>query len=665
MAAVTPAAAGTSSTAGIRPGRSTSVATAVAGVSILVGLFIAARAWPALQAYPETAVIPVAEWISALFAWLVDDLSLGFFTFSELMDGLVDLLRYPLWLTAGLLYRGFPDAGMAPLPWWSIVAIITLLGHYTGGWRKAVFVGACALALVALGIWPQAMETLSLVMVAAPMTVLIGLFIGIAAARHPRLEAALSPVLGLMQATPQFAYLLPVVILFGFGNAPGLIAMVIFALAPMVRCTILGLRTVPPEAVEAGRMAGCTTWQLLRKVQLPEAQKTILVGVNQVVNMTLAMVVIASLIGVTGLGYQLLIALERLQIGTATELGIGVVLIAIILDRLGQAYTEMPYQHARTERFWPARHPHISTALGILALGVLVAALWPRLALTPDALRIYAAPWIDVGVRWFTDQMFAPLRSFNFFATSQILIPLRDGLRGLPWVVVVAVVALIGHMIGGRRLALIVGGLAAIPALVGFWQPAMTSVYMIGVAVFISIAIGIPLGMLSAVSERSGRVAVTICDVMQTFPSFVYLIPAIMLFRVGDMAAILAVTIYATVPVVRYTNLGLRRVPEGTVEAARMSGCTPFQLLRKVRMPMAMPEILLGINQAVMLGLFMLAIASLIGTSDLGQEINRALSAADVGRGLTAGLLMAMIGIIVDQLIRTWSERRKVQLGLS
>ncbi|TQE99155.1 MAG: ABC transporter permease subunit [Spiribacter salinus] len=634
-------------------------------VLLAIGVaFLAARWWPALDTYPEKAVVPLAEWISRLFAWFTEELSFGLFTFSQLMDGLIFVLSIPLTLTEGLLYEGFSDLGIAPLPWWAVIAVLAVIGHYVGGWRKVIFIVACAMVLVLFQIWDLAMETLSLVMVAAPFTVLVGGLIGIAAARHPRLEAVLSPILSLMQAMPQFAYLLPVVVLFGFGNEPGLIAMMIFALAPMVRCMILGLKTVPSDALEAGRMSGCSRWQLLRKVELPEAQKTILVGVNQVVNMTLAMVVIASLIGVTGLGYDLLVALERLQIGTATELGIGVVLIAIILDRIGQSYTEMPYQHARQARFWPARHPHLSAIGGIALFGLLVAVVLPQLAFVPEALTLHAAPWIDAGVRWFTDLMFQSLRSFNFFFTSDVLIPVRDALRALPWIVVVVAVAAVGYGIGGRRLAAIVGLLAALPALVGFWQPTMTSVYMISVAIGISLLAGLPLGLLAAGNERVGRVAMTACDVMQTFPSFVYLIPAIMLFRVGDTAAILAVTIYATIPVVRYTNLGLRRVPANTLEAARMSGCTPLQMLTKVRVPMAMPEILLGINQAVMLGLFMLAIASLIGTSDLGQEINRALSDGDVGRGLTAGMLMATIGIIVDQLIRTWSEGRKRQLGL-
>jgi len=156
----------------------------------------------------------------------------------------------------------------------------------------------------------------------------------------------------------------------------------------------------------------------------------------------------------------------------------------------------------------------------------------------------------------------------------------------------------------------------------------------------------------------------SICDTLQTFPSFIYLIPVVMLLKVGDLSNIIAILAYASVPAIRFTYLGLRQIAPVTLEAARTSGCTKRQMLWKVQLPIAMPEIMLGINQVIMMALAMTAITALIGSRDLGQEIYKALPGADTGRGLLAGLSIAFIGIIADRLIGAWAKQRKQQLGI-
>ncbi|MEX1108426.1 MAG: ABC transporter permease subunit, partial [Dongiaceae bacterium] len=150
---------------------------------------------------------------------------------------------------------------------------------------------------------------------------------------------------------------------------------------------------------------------------------------------------------------------------------------------------------------------------------------------------------------------------------------------------------------------------------------------------------------------------------LQTFPSFIYLIPVIMLFQVGDLSNIVAIIAYASVPAIRYTYLGIMRIPHVTIEATISNGCTSLQRLFKVELPIAMPEIMLGINQTIMMSLAMTAITALIGSRDLGQEIYKALPGADTGRGVLAGLCIAFIGIIADRLIGAWATRRKRELG--
>jgi glycine betaine/proline transport system permease protein len=224
---------------------------------------------------------------------------------------------------------------------------------------------------------------------------------------------------------------------------------------------------------------------------------------------------------------------------------------------------------------------------------------------------------------------------------------------------------LAGWSLGGWRLALLTGVLAYLIAVTGQWEKAMITVYLCGISVVLACLIGIPIGMYTASSKWLWAWVEAVIDTLQTLPSFVYLMPAVMLFRVGDFTAMLAVVAYAVSPVIRYTALGLQRVPDNLIEAGRANGCTEWQLMTKIRLKLAMPEIMLGINQTVMLALSMLVITALVGTRDLGQEVYIALTKADTGRGLVAGLAVAFIAIIADRLITAGSLRLRARLGLS
>jgi len=237
--------------------------------------------------------------------------------------------------------------------------------------------------------------------------------------------------------------------------------------------------------------------------------------------------------------------------------------------------------------------------------------------------------------------------------------------EGYSRAVLTAFVGLLAWRIGGLRPMAISLALVLFILLTGFWVPAMMTLYLTSMAVVLCMLIGIPVGIWSARSPVATRIVLTICDTLQTFPSFIYLIPVIMLFRVGDLASLMAIIGYAMVPAIRYTNLGISRVPPTVVEAAVASGTTRRQMLFKVELPMALPEIMLGMNQTVVLALSMTAITALIGSRDLGQEILKALPDLDTGRGLLAGLCIAAIGLIVSQMIESWVAVRKKQLGLS
>ena len=191
----------------------------------------------------------------------------------------------------------------------------------------------------------------------------------------------------------------------------------------------------------------------------------------------------------------------------------------------------------------------------------------------------------------------------------------------------------------------------------------MVTIYLCGASVILACLIGIPLGIWGGVNPRANKVLLSITDTLQTLPSFVYLIPVVMLFRVGDFTAMLAVILYSLAPAVKYTIHGIKNINPEVIDAGVANGCNKRQLLFNIRLPLALPEILLGINQTIMLALSMLVITALVGTRDLGQEVYIALTKADIGRGLVAGLCVAFIAIIADNTIKSASKRLKYKYG--
>jgi len=471
-----------------------------------------------------------------------------------------------------------------------------------------------------------------------------------------------------MQTVPVFAYLVPVLFLFGFGPVAAMMATIIYAMPPMVRVTMLALRLVPDEIVEFGRMAGCSRRQMTWKVLIPAARPTLMVGVNQVIMLSLNMVIIASMIGAGGLGHDVLASLRRLAIGEGLEAGIAITLLAVALDRLSQAFARAAVVGGQRRETTTSsvfrRHPALITALVILAGTTLLGFLLPILRSYPDAARVTTGPYWDALVQWINVNFFDQFEAVKTFLLLNLMIPFKRFLLQLPWTAVVAMVALAGFQLGGIRLALLTAALTGFIAVTGQWEKAMITVYLCGMSVFFATIIGCPIGIWAANNKRAHKVVVVVIDTLQTLPSFVYLIPVVMLFRVGDFAAMIAVILYSLPPAIRYTDHGIRQVPPALIEAARTSGCTRRQILWKVQLPLALPEIMLGVNQTIMFALSMLVITALVGTRDLGQEVYIALTKADTGRGLIAGISVSFIAITADRLIAAWSRRRKQQLGL-
>jgi glycine betaine/proline transport system permease protein len=621
--------------------------------------------WDGATRWPEAWVIPLEGWLTTFITWLQKDAAVFGVPFQDITRAFGLALKEPVNWADTLLVRGSRTLGVSQLPWIAVATGAVLLAHRIGGWRLAALAAGTCLYLAFFNLWRDSMRTMTIVLVAVPLSAAIGLGLGVWVTRSKRAAKIFTPMFDVMQATPHLAYLPPVAALFSFGPVSALIATVVFAMPPMARCTILGLQSVPSEIIESGRMSGCTKRQLLWKVALPSAKKTLMLGLNQVVMQTFAMVVICSIVGAKGLGQKLLYSLQQLKIGAALEQGLAITLIAIVLDRITQAYATKPTDYSKRARSFAYRHGHLLTFVAVVAVAYVAAEFHREVKLLPRAWTTTFGPDMDQAIRAFNVVAFPILNPVRDFFTIYVLLPIRDFCLWLPWPVFVGVIAAGAWRLGGRSVLWLCVALVMSFIVTGFWVESMKTTYLVLVSTVLCLIIGIPLGIWCSRSEVVAKVTMSVCDTLQTFPSFVYLIPAIMLFRVGDFANVVAIIPYAMVPAIRFTYLGLKRIPPVTIEAATVNGATPRQRLWKVELPIAMPEIMLGVNQTIMMALAMTAITALIGSTDLGQEVVRAISTQNFGRGILCGFFIAALGIVGDRLIGAWAAKRKKELGFA
>jgi glycine betaine/proline transport system permease protein len=266
--------------------------------------------------------LDLGSWVNDVVQHLLDNYSEGFDNLGGVVNGFSEGIEWLLMLP----------------PAWLLIAIFVGLGLWRISYKFAIFTAISFVLIVLTGFWEQTVVTLGLTFSATLISLLLGIPLGIWAARSERVSTTIRPILDFMQTMPAFVYLIPAAMLFGLGRVPGIIATVIFAMPPAVRLTNLGIRQVNKEIVEAGQSFGCNARQLLFKVQLPNAMPSIMAGVNQTIMMALSMVIIASMVGAGGLGNDVLASIQRLDIGLGFESGMAVVLLAIILDRITESF---------------------------------------------------------------------------------------------------------------------------------------------------------------------------------------------------------------------------------------------------------------------------------------------------------------------------------------
>ncbi|MEU8549502.1 ABC transporter permease subunit [Streptomyces roseoverticillatus] len=548
------------------------------------------------------------------------------------------------------------------LGWAGVTATAALLAWRVAGTRVAVIALASFAACGLLGMWVPTMRTLALMIVAVAVSVAVGALLGLAAGLSDRTFRALRPVLDTMQALPAFAYLLPVVLVFGIGVAPAVLATVVYAAPPMARLTALGLRSTDQGVLEAVESLGATGRQRLLTARLPLARRELLLGVNQTIMMALSMAVIASVIGADGLGDRVYQALSTVDVGSALAAGIPIVLLAIVLDRTtAGAASPSPRRlragvpqggtggHNRTTARTRTAATWAVAVLAVLGLGKLSSQSWP------DTWTVAIAAPVNTAKDWMVDHLYTGIPGIGGTAdlaahyTAWVLDPLRDGLQALPWWGALLLVAALAWLIGTWRTALTaVLSLAAIGVL-GRWELSMDTLSQVLAAVAVTLVLGFAIAVPAARSPRVERLLRPVLDVFQTMPQFVYLIPVVALFGIGRAPAAAAAVVYALPAVVRIASEGLRRVNPGAMESARSLGATGGQQLRQVQFPLARPQLLLAVNQAVVLVLSVVIIGGLVGGGALGYEVVFGLAQGDLATGLTAGVAIACLGLMLDR----------------
>lgn len=308
----------------LRGRRGWAVAAVVTVVAALAARFADRLEWP------ETWIVNIAEPVNTAKEWMVDHIYTGV----PVVGGTADwAAHFTTWVLDPV------RDGLQGLPWWSVLLIVATLAWLIGTWQTALTAVLAMAATGVLGVWKPSLDTLAQVLAAVAVTVVLGFAIGIAAARSPRLEKVLRPVLDVFQTMPQFVYLIPVVALFGIGRAPAVAAAIVYALPAVIRITTQGLRQVNGAAMESSRSLGATSWQQLRQVQLPLARPALLLAVNQAVVLILAVVVIGGLVGGGALGYEAVFGLAQGDLATGLVAGVAIVCLGLMLDRVTQPTT--------------------------------------------------------------------------------------------------------------------------------------------------------------------------------------------------------------------------------------------------------------------------------------------------------------------------------------
>ena len=644
-----------------RPARHAWWAAGAIGVvaTIALQLFYSGEAM-----FPDGWNLHIGDWVNERQRWVRDN-----------------RLSHPLW---AWFFNPISDSiewflnsiadGLMWLPWFVLPLIVFLLIARTGKWGTAVLAAACVIYPAMVGLWEDFIATLTLMIVSVALSVILGIPLGILAAKRRRAETAIRPFLDAMQTIPSTVYLVPVVLFFGVGPVAAAIATVVYALPPMVRLTTLGIRQVPADTVEASQMFGANSRQTLLKVELPQAVPSIMAGINQTINMALGIVVIASFVAAGGLGQSVQQSLKFRSPGRGLVASAAIVCVAIILDRSVRSFLERPQRTpkgARTDHEGaPAERSAVSSwrvattgwrgwALATVAVGAAIAI---GKAVGADAFpwevgRNFADP-VDTAVLWIRDTFDWLTQPINDFVVADVIVATKNFLlESTVWPVLVAVPAVLALFL--RRWWLAIGSAVGVllTGATGLWPESIDTLVQVIVAVIIAVAVAIPLGIALGRAPKAEKAFGPVLDALQTVPSMVYAVPFVMIFAVGPFPGLVASVLYAIPPGIRLTALGIRNTEGPAVEAATTFGATKRQVMWGVRVPLAMPSIILAVNQVIMMVLAMVIIAGFVGGGAIGFAAVEALTRPNTGLGIEVAIVIVAMAMILDRLTQALAQR--------
>ena len=612
-------------------------------------------------------------------------------------------------------------------PWVFVVALLLIPSLAYGGIKLGSLILFGFMYWGMVGLWESAMETLALMGLSVVLSVIVGVILGILCSLSDRFERGMKPVLDTMQVMPAFVYLIPAMFFFGIGGAPAILATMIYSMPPIIRLTNLGIRQVPDETIESATAFGSTKSQILFKVQIPLALPSIMMGVNQTIMMALALVVLATFIGAQGLGSEIWIAIRKLDVGAAMEGGLCVLLMAIMFDRFGKAVSREPITlPSDSQKFYllpqtweiyplarmiekPLEYIHFvfayvfSTIINILSsvIGLIISIGHKDFANTikqfidlhyfffsgililigisfydsniatigtfPEAWNLSIQEEIGNGVKSLTvnPTFISITKAIRSTVVIYLLRPLDMYLTYLPYWYTMGALVILSWASVGVRFAIVTTFLLLFIGACNIWTEAMITLSSVLISVLLCFAIGVPIGILASYSKRFQNVNEVILDAMQTLPYFCYLIPVLMFFGGGSFSALLATIIYSIPPIIRLTVLGLSQVSSTYSEVSTSFGGSTLQTLNKVKFPLAIPSLVMGFNQTVMMAFAMQIVTPLIGGKGLGLEVFNGLARSDTGRSLAAGIGICLLAMIIDRISLAWTKKQREALGLS